>query len=333
MNAQKVLVTGSEGYIGQHLVELLVEAGHEVLGCDLCWYDEAFVLPRRDGYLLTCQDFGDLEEKDLLPFDAVCHLAAISNDPMGDLDPQVTLDVNKTKTIAFAEKCASSGIRRFLFSSSCSVYGEAVSDLVDEKSQLNPVSLYAETKVAVEEALGNLRSESFAPFSLRNATAFGHSPNLRLDLVINDFVATASATGNIRMLSDGTAHRPLVHCRDIAAAFLAGVEAPVEIIDGLVVNFGPKDANHRVVDMARQVQNELHGCGLDIGQGAGKDSRDYAVNFDLFALIFPDFRFRYSLASGIRALRESLESFDFSQDDLASDRFKRLLLLRKALGI
>jgi len=169
--------------------------------------------------------------------------------------------------------------------------------------------------------------------SLRNATAFGHSVNLRLDLVINDFVATAMSTGSIHMLSDGAAHRPLVHCRDIAHAFLALAEAPEQKVNGLVVNFGPKDANHRVVDMARQVQDELDGCGLDIGQGAGKDCRDYAVNFDLFARVFPDFRFGYSLSSGIRALRKSLESFGFSQDDLSSDRFKRLLLLRKALGI
>lgn len=328
-----ILVTGSEGYIGQHLVELLVGAGHEVTGCDICWYDQAFVAPREQGHKLLRGDFAEMEEKELGEFDVVCHLAAISNDPMGDLDPQVTLSVNQDKTIAFAETCAKAGVGRFLFSSSCSVYGEAASDLVDETSVLNPVSLYAETKVAMEEALAEMGKSGFVAASLRNATAFGHSVNLRLDLVINDFVATAMSTGFIHMLSDGAAHRPLVHCRDIAGAFLALAEAPEETVNGLVVNVGPRDANHRVIDMARQTQAQLDDCGLSVGDGAGKDTRDYAVKFDKFAQLFPDFRFEYSLHAGIRALRDSLARFGFSEEDRQSGRFNRLVLLRKALGL
>ena len=328
-----ILVTGSEGYIGQHLVELLVGAGHEVMGCDTCWYDQAFVAPREQGHKLLRGDFAEMEEKELGGFDVVCHLAAISNDPMGDLDPQVTLSVNRDKTIAFAETCAKAGVGRFLFSSSCSVYGEAASDLVDETSVLNPVSLYAETKVAMEEALAEMGKSGFVAASLRNATAFGHSVSLRLDLVINDFVATAMSTGFIHMLSDGAAHRPLVHCRVIAGAFLALAEAPEQKVNGLVVNVGPRDANHRVIDMARQTQAQLDDCGLSVGDGAGKDTRDYAVKFDKFGQLFPDFLFEYSLQAGIRALRDSLASFGFSEEDRQSGRFNRLVLLRKALGL
>lgn len=329
----KILVTGSEGYIGQHLVELLVGEGHEVTGCDPCWFDEAFVAPRIKGYKLLHVDFAEMGEGELGGFDVVCHLAAISNDPMGDLDPGVTLSVNRDKSIAFAEACAKAGAGRFLFSSSCSVYGEALNDLVDETSVPNPVSLYAETKVTMEEALAEMGKSGFVAASLRNATAFGHSVNLRLDLVINDFVATAMSTGFIHMLSDGAAHRPLVHCRDIAGAFLALAEAPEETVNGLVVNVGPRDANHRVIDMARQTQAQLDDCGLSVGEGAGKDTRDYAVKFDKFAQLFPDFRFEYSLPAGIRALRDSLARFGFSEEDRQSGRFNRLFLLRKALGL
>ncbi len=330
---KKILVTGSEGYIGQHLVELLISSGHQVTGCDLCWYDEAFVAPRIKGYELFRKDFSEIEYNELKEFNVVCHLAAISNDPMGDLDPNVTLSVNKDKTISFAESCASAGVGRFLFSSSCSVYGEAASDLVDEKSELNPVSLYAETKVAVEAALTEIGKKGFITCSLRNATAFGHSVNLRLDLVINDFVATALTTGSIHMLSNGEAHRPLVHCRDIASAFVTLSEAPDSLVDGLIINFGATDANHRVIDMARKTQAEMEKCGLEFGTNATKDTRDYAVDFNKFANLFPKFRFEYSLNRGISALRDSLEIFNFSEEDRLGSRFKRLSLLQKALEI
>ena len=330
---KKILVTGSEGYIGQHLVELLISSGHHVTGCDLCWYDEAFVTSRQKGYNLIRRDFSEIESNELRKFDVVCHLAAISNDPMGDLDPEVTLSVNKDKTISFAESCASAGVDRFLFSSSCSVYGEAVSDLVDENSELNPVSLYAETKVAVEKALSEIGTKGFIASSLRNATAFGHSANLRLDLVINDFVATALTTGSIHMLSNGEAHRPLVHCRDIASAFVTLSEATDSLVDGLIINFGATDANHRVIDMARKTQAEMEECGLDVGTNATKDTRDYAVDFSKFANLFPNFRFEYSLNRGICALRDSLKSFNFSDEDRLGSRFKRLALLQKALEI
>ena len=330
---KKILVTGSEGYIGQHLVEILLKAGHEVYGCDHCWYDKAFVETRVEGYHLFDCDFSELGNADLSTFDVVCHLAAISNDPMGDLDPQVTLSVNQYETIAFAEKCAASGTGSFLFSSSCSVYGEAVDDLVDENSEVNPVSLYAETKIAVENALLELGKSGFVTSSLRNATAFGHSKNLRLDLVINDFVATALTTGSIEMLSNGEAHRPLVHCRDIASAFHALCEAPKENIMDLVVNFGPKDANLKVIEMAKETKNAMTGCTISVGDQAGKDSRDYAVNFDRWHQLFPEFKFEFDLASGINCLKKKLESISFSDDDRMSGRFKRLFLLQKALKL
>ena len=330
---KKILVTGSEGYIGQHLVELLISSGHKVFGCDPSWYEEAFVADKVQGYELFKCDFSELSVDDLSGFDAVCHLAAISNDPMGDLDPDVTLSINQYKTISFAERCASSGVGMFLFSSSCSVYGEAVSDLVDEQSALNPVSLYAETKVEVENALLELGKSGFVTASLRNATAFGHSVNLRLDLVINDFVATALTTGAIKMLSNGEAHRPLVHCRDIAAAFMELCETPTTKVKDLVVNFGPQNANLKVLQMAQETQKVLENCELSIGDDAGKDTRDYAVDFKKWNSLFPGFQFRYSLPEGIKTLKQSLENFNFAEKDRTSGRFKRLHLLKKALNI
>ena len=330
---KRILVTGSEGYIGQHLVELLLKKNFEVIGCDLGWYDEAFVSEKIAGYEMVRVDFDQLTKADLEGVSTVCHLAAISNDPMGDLDPGITLGINEEKTIAFAEKCSSWGVGQFIFSSSCSVYGEAVSDIVDEESALNPVSLYAETKCSVEKALTALTSESFSTTSLRNATAYGHSANLRLDLVINDFVSTAHCTGAIEMLSDGEAHRPLVHCRDIAHAFVATIQASQEDTHGLIVNVGPPDANLKVVDMAKMVQSEFGNCSLKIGEGAGRDARDYAVDFSLFCKVFPAFNFEYSLESGIQALRKSLDQINFSKSDHSGGRFKRLALLRQALSL
>ena len=330
---KKILVTGSEGYIGQHLVEILISAGYEVFGCDLCWYDEAFIADRVKGYELFKSDFSDLSVSDLSKFDVVCHLAAISNDPMGDLDPEVTLSTNQYKTISFAERCASSGVGMFLFSSSCSVYGEAVDNLVDENSELNPVSLYAETKVEVEKALLSLGKSGFVTASLRNATAFGHSLNLRLDLVINDFVATALTTGSIKMLSNGEAHRPLVHCHDIARAFLVLCESSNSKVKDLVVNFGPQNANLKVIEMASETKKILQNCTLSIGDDAGKDTRDYAVDFKKWNSLFPEFEFRYSLPAGIQKLKQSLENFSFSEKDRTSGKFKRLHLLKKELGL
>jgi len=330
---KRILITGSEGYIGQHLVEHLLKKDFEVIGCDLCWYDEAFVCKRETGYKLLDIDFDHLTQEDLSGVDSVCHLAAISNDPMGDLDPSITLDINEEKTISFAEKCSSWGVGQFIFSSSCSVYGEAVEDIVNENSALNPVSLYAETKCSVEKALASLNSDYFSTTSLRNATAYGHSSNLRLDLVINDFVSTAHCTGSIKMLSDGEAHRPLVHCRDIAHAFVSSIEASQEDTHGLIVNVGPLDANLKVVDMAKMVQSEFGNCSLEIGEGAGRDARDYAVDFSLFGKVFPEFKFEYSLESGIQALRKSLDQINFSQSDHSGGRFKRLALLRRALSL
>ena len=329
---KKVLVTGSEGYIGQHLIELLISSGHDVYGCDPCWYEEAFVTDKLKGYELFKCDFSDLSLADLSGFDAVCHLAAISNDPMGDLDPIITRSINQDNTISFAERCACSGVGMFLFSSSCSVYGEAVCDLVSEESDLSPVSLYAETKIEVENALLEMGKSGFVTASLRNATAFGHSSNLRLDLVINDFVATALTTGSIKMHSNGQARRPLVHCRDIAAAFLALCEAPVTRIKDLVVNFGPPNANLKVIQMAKETQKVLKNSVLSIDDLASQDTRDYAVNFKKWNSLFPEFKFYYSLTEGIKKLKHSLENFNFSEKDRTSGRFNRLHLLQKALN-
>ncbi|MCS7336761.1 MAG: SDR family oxidoreductase, partial [Verrucomicrobiae bacterium] len=220
----KVLVTGHRGYIGAHLVEVLHQHGHSVTGVDIGYFDQCAwePLPRADKEITA--DFRNLTERELEGHDCICHLAAISNDPMGDLDPSLTHQVNTLGAIELARKAKTAGVPRFLFAGSCSVYGKAEKLDLDETAAFNPVSAYAASKVEAERGISMLADKNFSPAFLRNATAYGHSPNLRIDLVANNLLACAVAKGEIRIMSDGTPWRPLIHCKDIARAFVAFAE-------------------------------------------------------------------------------------------------------------
>lgn len=317
-----VLVTGHRGYIGVHLVDVLQRAGHRVTGCDSGLFDgcewEAFAAPDVE----LRKDVRELEREDVAGHDCVMHLAAISNDPMGDVDPELTLSVNRDASTRLAELAKAAGVPRFLFAGSCSVYGQATDHDVVESDALSPLTAYARSKIEVEEAVRPLADETFTPVFLRNATAYGHSPMLRIDLVVNNLLACAHALGEIRIMSDGTPWRPLIHCRDIARAFLALAEADVPA--GVAVNVGANDENYQVRDVAALVQELVPQAEIEFTGEVGDDPRSYRVNFDLLGELAPRFRLEYTLRRGMKELHAKLVEHEFSRADWEGNQFVRL---------
>jgi len=321
-----VLVTGHRGYIGVQLVDVLQRAGHRVTGCDAGLFDgcewEPFARPERE----LRKDVRELELDDVRGHDCVMHLAAISNDPMGEVDIEVTLSVNRDASVRLAELAKEAGVPRWLFAGSCSVYGQATDRDVVETDPLNPLTAYARSKIETEEAVRPLADGTFTPVFLRNATAYGHSPMLRIDLVVNNLLACAHALGEIRIMSDGSPWRPLIHCRDIARAFLALSQA--EVPGGTAVNVGADDENYQVRDVAALVQELVPEAEIEFTGEAGNDPRSYRVDFGLLSRLVPDFRLQYSLRSGMEELHAKLTEHGFSRADWESDQFVRLRRLR-----
>jgi nucleoside-diphosphate-sugar epimerase len=329
----RVLVTGHKGYIGTHLVDLLKHHGHTVTGVDLDLFRGCeWELPvAADTELIA--DVRTIDRRVLDGHDAVCHLAAISNDPMGDMDEQLTLSVNRDASIRLATLCKQTGVPRFLFSGSCSVYGKGETLDLDEGAALNPLTAYARSKIETEAAVRPLADAHFSPTYLRNATAYGHSPALRIDLVVNNLLACAHALGEIRIMSDGSPWRPLAHCRDIAAAFVACLEAPRESLHNLALNIGGNDQNFQVRDVADQVKLLVAEADIAYTGEVGADPRDYRVNFDLLTRVLPEFRLRYTLESGMRELHDRYLRHGFSAADFAGARFVRLRTLSSRMQL
>ncbi|HEX3883719.1 MAG TPA: NAD(P)-dependent oxidoreductase [Stellaceae bacterium] len=327
----KVLVTGHRGYIGTHLVRLLREGGHHVTGCDLDLYDGCAweEIPEPDRELAV--DFRTLTPRDLDGFDCVMHLAAISNDPMGDLDPKITRDINARGSIALAKTAKAAGVSRFLFSSSCSIYGKTEGRPLAEDDELNPVSVYAESKIVAEQGISELADDSFCPAYLRNATAYGDSPMLRIDLVVNNLLGCAAAKGDIRIMSDGSPWRPLIHCKDIARAFVAFLEAPRAAIFNQAVNIGGDDENYQVRDVADLVRRLVPQAKIVYTGEVGKDPRDYRVDFSRLRRVVPGFRLQYTLAAGMEELYAHFADRGFSVDDFDGEKYVRLRTLRHRL--
>ena len=330
--AMKVLVTGHRGYIGPHLVRLLQSAGHEVTGVDIdlfdgCAWEE---MPKADNELLM--DFRDLTIDQIQGHDCVMHLAAISNDPMGSLVEDLTFSVNREGSIDLARKSKEAGVNRFLFSGSCSVYGKGASLDLDEDAELNPITAYAHSKIATEKAVRAMADENFCPSYLRNSTAYGYSPNLRIDLVVNNLLACAFAKGDIRIMSDGSPWRPLVHCADIARAFVAFLEAPREDVFNKAVNIGGNKENYQVKDVADYVQALMPDATIVYTGEVGEDPRNYRVNFDRLAEVLPNFELAYTLESGMKELYDKYKEHGFSEDDFDGDQFVRLRTLKNRLS-
>ena len=327
----KILVTGHRGYIGPHLVKLLKDAGHRVTGVDIGYFEGCNwePLPATDKEIHA--DFRSLTEKDLQGYDVVCHLAAISNDPMGDLDEKLTYDTNRDGSIELARRAKIAGVPKFLFSGSCSVYGKGETLDLDESAKFNPVSAYAVSKVDTEKNVAPMADRNFSPAFLRNATAYGHSPNLRIDLVANNLLACAIARGDIRIMSDGSPWRPLIHCHDIARAFALFAEAPREKIHNQSINIGANEQNYQVRDVGDAVQRLVPTAKVVYTGEVGPDPRNYRVKFDKLYSIFPDFRLKYNLQSGLEELLEKYQEHKFTLKDFEGDQFVRLRSIKKKL--
>ena len=329
----RTLVTGHDGYIGSVLVPLLRAAGHDVTGLDISLYADGVLGPPPPEVPALRVDLRDVEAEHLRGFDAVLHLAALCNDPIGNLNPDLTYDINHRATVRLARAAKASGVRRFLFSSSCSLYGASVDEtLLDENSAFAPVTPYGESKILSEQGLAELADDDFSPVYLRNATAYGFSPRLRGDLVVNDLTAHALLTGEVRLLSDGTAWRPLVHVEDISAAFLALLDAPREVVHNRAYNIGQTTENYLIRDVAEIVRDVVTGSTVTFAGGASADSRNYRVSCDRIAAEVPSFRPAWTVRKGVEQLVELYGRYGLTIEQFTGESHQRLKKIRALLA-
>jgi nucleoside-diphosphate-sugar epimerase len=331
----KVLVTGTEGYIGARLVPLLFGRGHDVVGLDTGYYRDGWLysdnLRLGHGARTIYKDLRQVVPEDLVGCEAVVHLAELSNDPLGQNNPQLTHQINHRGSVTLAEAAQKAGASRFVYTSSCSVYGAGAGDFLDETAPPNPQTAYAECKVLVERDLGKMAGADFCPVFLRNATAYGPSPRMRFDIVINDLCALAWTTRRIAMVSDGSPWRPVVHVDDICEAIACALVAPEKAVRGKIFNVGQSSENYRVRDIAKIVAAEFPGCEVVVGPPS-RDTRSYRVNFDRIHRELPGFKCRYTARDGARQLHEIFERIEMQPETYqfrAFTRLKQLNYLRK----
>lgn len=331
----KILLTGNTGYIGTVMTKFFKRESYYVVGLDSDWFEEnAFFSPSEDARpnRQLIKDIRQVSEEDLDGIDAVVHLAGLSNDPLGEINPQLTDEINHRATIRLAKMCKKKAIKIFVFASSCSIYGISTPGVpIDESGKLNPVTAYAKAKVDAELGLAQLADSNFHPVFMRNATAYGASPRLRLDLVVNNLLAWGYLTGEITILSDGTPWRPLIHIEDFCRAFISVLRAPVDDIHCQAFNVGLDEENYQIKDIANEIKKALPRAKIKILNKTGSDERTYRVNFSKIRKLVPDFKPQWSLRRGIDELLEVYKKYNLTMDDFNSGKYFRIKAVKSLI--
>ncbi|HEY7253505.1 MAG TPA: SDR family oxidoreductase [Methylomirabilota bacterium] len=328
----RVVVTGHNGYIGSVMVSLLRAAGHEVAGLDTFYFEDCVLGEETASIPVIRRDIRDVTVEDLIGFDAVVHLAALCNDPLGDLNADWTFDINHRASVHLARVAKDAGIQRFLYASSCSMYGAAGGDdILTEEAPLRPITPYAVSKVRTEEDVSKLADGSFSPIFMRNATAYGLSPRLRADVVLNNLVCWAHTTGQIRIMSDGTPWRPIVHIQDISRAFAVALVAPRSAIHNEAFNVGSNEENYQVSELAEIVRSTVPGCTVDYAAGGGPDPRSYRVDFGKLNRTLPDFKPQWNASFGAKELYSALQEVNLTLEDFQGRKYIRLTQFKHLL--
>jgi nucleoside-diphosphate-sugar epimerase len=327
-----ILVTGHKGYIGTVLVPMLVGEGHRVVGLDSDLYQRCTFGEGVPQVPEIRKDIRDVEPADLEDFDAVIHLAALSNDPLGNLNPDLTYEINHKAAIRVAKFAKQAGASRYLFASSCSTYGAAGDQMLTEEAEFHPVTPYAHTKVLVEQDLSTLADNDFSPTYLRNATAYGVSPRHRFDIVLNNLVAWAHTTGLVYLKSDGSPWRPIIHIEDISRAFIAALNAPREVVHNQAFNVGMNEENYRIRELAEIVKETVPDCRVEYAPGAEPDTRTYRVNFDKIRAMLPEFKPQWNARRGAQELYQAYQQYGVKLEDFEGPKYKRIDHIKQLLS-
>jgi nucleoside-diphosphate-sugar epimerase len=322
----RVLVTGHNGYVGTVLVPMLVKAGHDVVGLDTDLYQAATFGEENDTVAVPAiqKDVRDVTHADIEGFNAILHLAGLSNDPLGDLNPELTYEINHQASVRLAQIAKELGVERYIFSSSCSNYGAGVDDWLTEESAFNPVTPYGKSKVMVEQDVAKMADDNFSPTFLRSATAYGVSPRLRFDLVINNLTAWAYTTGLVYLKSDGTPWRPVVHIEDMALAFVAALHAPRELIHNEAFNVGRPEENYRIRELAEIVAEVVPNSRVEFAEGASPDKRNYRVDSSKIARTLPEYKPQWTARRGAQQLYEAYQRVGLQVEEFEGPRYRRI---------